>query len=190
MAAAQTATTAAGTFEINSSTNSFIADAKAGWHLLTFENGDVAVARFDPQSGEFVWGGLTAPGSPIVSVSWLGSTVTDIASHISTWWDSAIANVPGGAGSQTAIALVSSLDNGTLSQGQPVIYNTSGTTVTGTTNQAGSEATATTIIPSPSISTPGILTALGSLSFWKGIGLVLAGVLILVFAGLELRSAL
>jgi hypothetical protein len=182
MAAAQTVTLPGGTFEVNASTNAFIDASKAGWHLLTFENGDVAAVRYNPVNGQFVWGSLTQPTSPIVSVSWLGANVSDIATHISTWWDAAMKTVPGG--SQTAIALIASLDNGSLMQGQPVLYSTSGDTVTGTTNVPGSEAT------SAGINIPGVSSIFGvfaSMGFWKGLGLILAGVLIIVFAALELK---
>ncbi len=192
MAAAQTVTLPGGTFEVNASTNAFIDASKAGWHLLTFENGDVAAVQYNPVSGQFVWGSLTQPTSPIVSVSWLGANVSDIATHISTWWDAAMKNVPGGQ--ETAIALIASLDNGSLMQGQPVLYSTapgaptstnpSGGTVTGTTNVPGSEAT------SAGINIPGVSSIFGvfaSMGFWKGLGLILAGVLIVVFAALELK---
>ena len=194
MAAAQTVALPGGTFEVNASTNAFIGASKAGWHLLTFENGDVAAVRYNPVNGQFVWGSLTQPTSPIVSVSWLGANVSDIATHISTWWDAAMKTVPGGQGSQTAIALIASLDNGSLMQGHPVLYstapgaptstNTSGDTVTGTTNVPGSEAT------SAGINIPGVSSIFGvfaSVGFWKGLGLILAGVLIIVFAALELK---
>jgi len=199
MAAAQTVSLPGGTFDVNASTNAFINAPKAGWHLLTFLDGEVAAVRYNPVNGKFVWGSLTQPTSPIVSVSWLGSNVNDIATHISTWWDAAMKTVPGGPGSQTVVALIASLDNGSLSQGQPVLYTTSGAAVTGTTNVPGSEATVTSVVPGIPNSNPltsavsgaasafSSLAVFGSLQFWKGIGLVLAGVLVLVFGGLELR---
>jgi hypothetical protein len=186
-AAAPTVADISGTYELNTNTIPFVNNPVAGWHLLTFADGTNAVARWNAATNQWVWGSLTAPNSAITGVYWLGSDVTDIASHVSTWWDAALTHVSPDVG----IALIASLDNGSLSQGQPVIYNTSSSgQITNTTNTPGSEATSSPIIPEPSISTPSIFSSLavfGSLGFWKGIGLVLAGVLILVFGGLELR---
>lgn len=63
--------------------------------------------------------------------------------------------------------------------------------------KVGSEAVPTNVLPSPIPPDVGnshlgglgsIFGFLGSLQFWKGIGLVLGGVLILIFAALELRG--
>jgi hypothetical protein len=60
----------------------------------------------------------------------------------------------------------------------------------------GSEAVGTSLVPGTSgivnslsgLSIPSPFAVFGNMSFWKGIGLVLAGALILVFAALELRK--
>lgn len=164
----------------------FLNNPVAGWHLVTFANGAIAALRWNSATNEWVWGSQTAPDSDITGVYWLGATIDAIGSDTATLWQ-ALNHVSPAA----ALAVVASLDNGTLSLGQPVLWQTDKTgAVTGTSNVPGNEANPTNIVPSPTISTPSIFSSLavfGTLAFWKGIGLVLAGVLVLVFAGLELR---
>ena len=55
-------------------------------------------------------------------------------------------------------------------------------------SSSGSEATSAGI-NLPGVNLPSLTGLFGNLSLWKGVGLVLAGVLILVFAALELKKA-
>ena len=162
---------------------------KPGWHLVSFRNGDYAVVRWD--QGRWSWGGLKPPSSPITGITWLGSTVQgilDLFPHLSAGFPGIVDNT-----------IAASLDHGNLMRGQPLLIFGK---LPGSKQQPGqgSEAVPVNVIPSPidpsagtggHISVPSLSSIfgfLGQLSFWKGIGLVIAGGGILVFAALELRK--
>jgi hypothetical protein len=117
---------------------------KSGWHLLQFANGFVAVVRYD--KGAWQWGSQTPPNSNVLSMNYLGSNVQGMSLTLPKY--------AGSVGTTIWTTLVSSIDHGWLSQGQPIVIDQQGETPSDTspTSQAGSEATASNIIPSPSIS--------------------------------------
>jgi hypothetical protein len=155
----------------------------AGWHLVTFENGTVALVRW--ANGKWAWGSTKHPAtSTIVSYSYLGGrTINDVLNHAGDW-EHALSSLP----PKQQLKLIELIDHGVTGlKGQPAVVST-----TGSTGQSvgGSEAVSANVIPSPSISNPlgsifGIFT---TLAFWKGIGLVLAGAAVIVFAALEFRK--
>lgn len=158
-----------------------------GWHLLTFQNGDTAVARWN--GSNFVWGSLTAPASPITGITYLGKTISDVTSGNSIGLGAALAGLP----SQLSTAITTAFDAGNLgTKGQPALWNSAGQPL-GNTSVINSEAVPVNVIPSPipptagnsnlGVSNPFALFT--SSSFWKGIGLVLAGAVILIFAAIE-----
>jgi hypothetical protein len=170
---------------------------KDGWHFLTFQDGSLAIVNFE--NGVFKWGNVKEPSSQIVGSTYLGSTIDDITSSVGTansQWSKALQGLP----SKTVALLIGQLDTGQLEQGHPVVVDPSGTDLGGgTAQQAGgaihSGAQETTGIPGANAAGSAVSKAVGSLTspfglftssgFWKGIGLVLAGGLILIFAALE-----
>jgi hypothetical protein len=180
-------------------TNTAGQPTKTGWHLVTFLNGDYGAAQWN--GSKWNWGSLTPPNSPITGFTWIGNTIQDVNSRTTSSGTSLFAHALAGLynnGFTTAVRnLTAALDHGNFGlQGQPVLWNKGGQAV-GNTNISGSEATPTNIIPSPipatagNSSLTGLLSAFGvftTLGFWKGIGLVLAGAAILVFAALEFRK--
>lgn len=124
---------------------------KAGWHLVDFANGDVGVVQWTGSRWNWT-GGLNAPASPIVGVSYLGSGITSISSGLAKLSPSMPPAVW-----QT---ILSSLDHGDLMNNKPLLVTNQGKAMTGgaasasrgPTSQAGSEAVASNIVPSPDLS--------------------------------------
>jgi hypothetical protein len=156
--------------------------SKSGWHLLQFIDGTVAVVRYD--NGAWQWGSQVAPTSNVLSMNWVGGNVTQLSEDLPKFADSIVQN----SSFDTWSTLLSSIDHGFLSLGQPIVVDAAGkvpSSGNSPTSQQGSEA-----VPS-GVNIPGvssIFSVFASLGFWKGIGLVLAGVLIIVFGALELRK--
>lgn len=123
---------------------------KSGWHLLQFADGSAAVVRFD--NGAWQWGSQTAPTSNVTGMSYLGSNVTNLSLNLPKY-----ANNLGGSIWPT---LLSSIDHGFLSKGQPIVVNSQGQVPSSgdsPTSQQGSEATSAGI----NVSVPGANIAAG-----------------------------
>lgn len=123
---------------------------KSGWHLLQYVDGSVAVVRFD--NGTWQWGSQTAPTSNVSSMSYLGSNVTGLSLALPRYASS--------IGSAIWPTLLSSIDHGFLSKGQPIVVNPAGQVPSSgdsPTSQQGSEATAGGI----NVSVPGADIAAG-----------------------------
>lgn len=152
---------------------------KVGWHLVTFQNGDVAVVRWNGH--DFVWGSLHAPASPITGLVWLGSSVSSF-----DWanWASAVGSLPGVV-SATLIGLV---DHGILNNGQPVLVNNQGKLAGGTSGQTHSEAVPQNL-GFGNVNIPNPLNALGGvLSGWADLLVRVLEALVgvaLLFLGLQ-----
>lgn len=161
---------------------------KTGWHLVGFQNGDTAIVRWNGHN--WVWGSLTAPDSPVSGFTYLGSTVEDVLS--SGRFSQALDGLP----TKISTELISAADHGLFGlKGQPVLFDSNANPV-GNSGTTGSEANPVNVIPSPidpnvgnsNLSLGSIFGFLGSVQFWKGIGLVLAGAGVLIFAALEFRK--
>lgn len=169
--------------------------SKVGWHLITYANGDTAVVRWT--GSDWAWGSLAAPLSAVDSVTYLGASIADFTQNTAgiRRWVNAIGQLP--ADVQTA--MMKEIDVGVLGlQGQPVLVDATGAPTGGSSGSVGSEATPVNIIPSPipptagnsHLSVPSLTSLFGNLSLWKGIGLVLAGAGLLIFAALQLKNGL
>lgn len=162
---------------------------KTGWHVLTFANGSYGVVRWTGRAWD--WGSLSQPNSNITSIAWVGNSVQGLNSGPQL--SSVLTKLYNSGFAGALRNIIASLDHGSLGQGQPVLWTRGGNPV-GSTSIAGNEADPTNIIPSPippqtgNSSLTGFLSMLTSLSFWKGIGLVLAGAGIVIFAALEFRK--
>lgn len=169
--------------------------SKVGWHLISYANGDAAVVRWT--GSNWAWGSLAAPLSAVDSVTYLGASIADFTQTTAGIgrWTSALANLPG----QLDAALTAEIDSGVLGlQGQPVLLDSSGRPAGGSDGAIGSEADPVNIIPSPipatagnsHLSVPSLTSLFGNLSLWKGVGLVLAGAGLLIFAAMQLKNGL
>ena len=132
--------------------------------------------------GAWQWGSQTPPNSTVTSMSYLGSNVQGMsltlptyASQVGTVWTT----------------LLSSIDHGWLSQGQPIVVDQNGVTPSDTspTAQEGSEAVPSNIIPSPSVSGVqlpdifgGIWEWLTTASNWVRIGEYVGGAVLIYLA--------
>ncbi len=148
----------------------------------------------------------TPPGGNALKSIAIGeaNTLNDLVANFSTKLATALGQI-GGTASQQA-SLIAELDSGAALNGaKRFLYvgpssTPGGKGANGVSSDAptkiGSEAVGTSVIPGTTgivnalsnISAGSFLGVLANLGFWKGIGLVLAGVLILVFAALELRK--
>lgn len=158
---------------------------------MEFLNGDVALVRWTGK--HWAWGSLRHPkADTIVSYFYLGPNIHDVGNN-PTRFDNALKGLP----AKQAGELMALMDVGVTGQkGQPALI-----TRTGKGNK-GAFATGGDAVPmglgantstSQQVNklTGGLLSGfsfLTSLSFWKGIGLVLAGAAILVFAALEFKG--
>lgn len=170
------------------------AESPPGWWVVRDTNGAVGLQAAKPA------------GNALKSV-FIGSadTLNELVTNFSTAISNAIGSI--GATPKQQATLIAELDSGAAINGaKRWLYVGNATPSGGTPGQLpvtsdaptkiGSEAVGTSVIPGTTgivnaisnISPPNILGVLGNLGLWKGIGLVLAGVLILVFAGLELRK--
>lgn len=158
-----------------------------GWHLVQFFNGDVALVRW--ANGRWHWGSVKhPPANTIMSYKYLGPNIQDIGNN-PTRLDNALRGLP----ARQAGELMALFDIGkTGQQGQPGLVTPTGKTNKGATNTGG-DAQPMGLGPNESTKqqVTGLLSPFSfitSLSFWKGIGLVLAGAAILVFAALEFKG--
>jgi len=116
---------------------------KVGWHVVSFQNGDVAVVRWN--GSQFVWGSLHPPASPITGIDWLGSTLDFGSTTFWQNWTKAISGLPG----VVSATLMAEVDHGILGlQKQPIIVNNQGHVTGGTSPKTGSEAVASPNFPS------------------------------------------
>lgn len=99
----------------------------------------------------------------------LGTTLADVESKLV----SAVVNAPNGVSIPSDFGNVPGLGT---------------TTIKGPGGVAGALDTGATTAGNAVTSLANITSVLGDLQFWKGIGLVIAGFVILVIAGLELRK--
>lgn len=162
-----------------------------GWHLVQFFNGDVALVRWT--GTHWAWGSLKHPSpSTIMSYTYLGPNIHDVGNNV-TRFDNALKGLP----ARQAGELMALMDVGVTGQkGQPALVKPSGRTSKGALATGGDAVpmglgTDTSTSQQVNKLTGGLLSGfsfLTSLSFWKGIGLVLAGAAILVFAALEFKG--
>lgn len=162
-----------------------------GWHLLTFTNGDTAIVQFE--NGNWKWGNVSAPAADVTSLTFLGTTYDDIASNWAGWgkaMKAVTANISNSA--QVERSLIAEVDHGQTVLGHPVLINGSAIPAGGTSSQTGGASGGDATPVDPGTPAEPTLPSIGSLfgvfanqDFWKGIGLSIAGALILIFAGLE-----
>ena len=167
-AAGQTATTLSG-----------IHPQKNGWHLLQYVNGDVAVVQYE--NGAWQWGSQVQPAGDVFAMNYLASDVTGLSL--------ALPQYAATLGSTVWATLLSSIDHGFLSNGQPISVNSSGQTLSEPANpvsQQGSEAVASNIIPSPNLGS--LLGSLGYLGVWIGVLILLGGAALILIAVRQLGS--
>jgi hypothetical protein len=181
---------------------SSINPGQSGWRLLHLVDGSVMAAFYGTPAtasgtgGAAGWqfGTIGEPAQDVVSYTWLGSTIKDIGRSPNTF-----SKAISGLNKNVQAALIGALDSGGLKNGQPVMYGPNGQTKKGT--QAGNTPpkTGDVVAVSPSlpdpaptgISLPSVSSLFGvfaSMGFWKGIGLVLAGAAILIFAAIEFKN--
>lgn len=166
------------------------APAQKGWHLVHFLNGDVGLLQWTGNGWDF--GGLPVPSSPAVRSTFLGSNLHDVT-HNPSRWNAAITTVS----STLQKTLISAIDHGVFGlQGKPVLFDKNANPIGAQSGQTGSEATPINQIPSPidpsagnsHLNIPSLSNLFGSIGLWKGIGLILAGAAILVFAAIEFKN--
>jgi hypothetical protein len=158
---------------------------------LHLADGSVAVAQYNRDTG-WNWGTIGEPAQDVVSYTFLGKSISAIESNANRF--SSIVSKLGST--KLTNALIGALDSGGLNSGQPVMYSANGTASSGTAppgsdvtpvnNVANALGNAAGNISLPSVG--GIFGVFASLGFWKGIGLVLAGAAILVFAAIEFKN--
>lgn len=147
------------------------------WYAYKTSSGDYGLAK-----GGFV------PHDAIRSVvAGTGATLGALASNFPTEISAALKElgVPGKLWTQ----LIAQLDVGAVLRNPNFVQVGPKGPSSDKSTSIGSSAVPSNILPSPSIPSPSsILGVLGDLAFWKGIGLVLAGVGILVIAALEIKK--
>ena len=149
-----------------------------GWWAVQSSNGAIGVQK-----------GAKPPTNSIKAV-YVGAadTLSSLVEHFSTGLAGAIGDIGGSASQQST--LVGELDNGASIGGAKswlfVGPNNSASSDAPVTSN--SEAVAANVIPSPSLPSVSILGVLGNISLWKGLGLVIAGFAILIFAGIEFKN--
>ena len=161
---------------------------QSGWRLLHFVDGSVGVAQYRQGHG-WDWGTLGEPAQNVTSYQWLGTTIASIGKSPGTFTN-AISHLS----KNVQAALIGALDSGGLKNGQPVMYSHNGVPASGVPAKSGDVLAVSPSLPDPAptgISLPSVGSIFGvftSLGFWKGIGLVLAGAAIIVFAAIEFKN--
>lgn len=163
------------------------------WYAYNTNDGSYGIARSTAVPGNAVNGIFIGEAKNLI----------DLATHDAGKISDALRNM--GTPAKLQSALIAQLDTGAIlhnpsfiQAGKPAKGDTSGQpSVTSDKPTAiGSSAVPVNVVPSPidpSVGNSNLLSSLsgissffsliGSLQFWKGIGLVLAGALILIFAG-------
>lgn len=160
-------------------------DTRFGWWLLTLPDGSLLLkevkANADiPAGAKGTWLGPEQSITSLISSSGaqLGESINDAPGVTANQGATLIGELDHGIGvlaGQTEYILIGP-DGGDASS--PTVTSNA---PTGTTSEADSAG-----INLPSVSLPSFLSVLGNIGFWKGIGLVLGGVLILWIAAREL----
>lgn len=139
-----------------------------------------------------------APPSNSVGAEWVGAadTLSELVTKHSTSVAADIRFI-GGDAKQVA-SLITQLDAGSILNGsKSYVYVGSKadkySVSSDVSTKVGSEAVGTSLIPGTSgivnsLSNISLSSLFGSMSFWKGIGLVLAGAAVLIFAALQLKG--
>lgn len=151
-----------------------------GWHLVKYVNGDVALVL--AKNGEYQWGSTGAPNSQVITSTFLGAGKEAVAANDATW-ERALMGLP--LHVVNALVAIISENGKSWSQGDATVLDKAGTAINGSDSTLGGSATPAGVNPPslPGISNP--LSFFTSSNFWKGIGLSIAGGLILIFAALE-----
>lgn len=156
---------------------------KSGWHLLRFSDGSAAVVRWD--NGSWQWGSQTPPAAGVLSMSYLGTNVQAMSLSLPHYGSN--------VGSSVWTTLVSSIDHGFLSNGQPIVVSSNGQVPSSGNNpqsQQGSEAVGTSLIPGTSgivnslsaIDVSGIWQWLTTPANWVRIGEYVGGAVLIFIA--------
>lgn len=167
----------------------------SGVYLVVFADGTVGVVRWNggPDGTGWEWGSLHPPGD-VQAAFWLGPTFQDL-SNLSGAFIKSLENKANLTIGQyrTLVHFFDSSQNtqqGTPNYGHPILIPSGikpGQNAPGF--KKSGDATPTNIVPNLSLpSLPNIFGVFATLDFWKGLGLVLAGAAIIVFAALEFKK--
>lgn len=155
-----------------------------GWQLVQFANGYTGLARWNGSGYE--WGSLTPPSSQIVNTTYIGSTISNVLNG------TRLTSALGSLANKVQQAIVTAADAGNFGlKGQPALFDAGGQPV-GNSGTVSSEAVGTSLIPGTSgivnaLSNISLTSLFGSLSFWKGLGLIVGAFALAVFGLIELK---
>lgn len=158
----------------------------SGYQMVRYVDGSVALVAYDVEKG-WEWGNTTPPSSQVIDVQNLGEHPFSDPKA----WAAALAGLP----DQVKLAFTRIASEGGIQNAQGAIlvkYNT-GTkqaTITSSNKDATVGQDTQNAGATPGSVTGGLhigdpLSFFTSSEFWKGLGLIIAGGLILIFAALE-----